>query len=496
MDTITDKIKSLRESVGVSYSVPPPEKLSLYIANLLNTRHPQAMSYIKDIRGLTDETIKHFKLGFDIERNAIAIPIFKNGALINFKYRLLDGETRYTSESNCETWMFNDDAIPYCQKRGAVLIVEGEFDCMRVWQTGIHNVVSPAAGKDSFGPWLELIDGLKRIYIGYDNDEGGKSSALKMAERLGVDRCFEVTYPDVKDASDYLAASPNGLRDLLKAAKPFTSRQFKSLGDIISSLREGDKKEVITRYIPKVGFQKGWMAIISARTNVGKTAFVLNIADELTKNGVGVLVLPFERGIESVGERFLNIMSGVPSKDFASFGLSKWTELTEEAAKRPLYFAMPSKEQATDFMLKSHRYFDTKVVIIDHLDYMVRQVGSNRGDAIADTLQQLKKVAEDNGLILLVVSHIRKTEAAGQFIAKHKKPNIEDLKGSSALYQDPEVVVMLSQTMNDNEIYVDVLKNKGEMSSSLLSFDASTGKLEPLEAFNGADIWNAIPDQI
>lgn len=493
MENITDKIKSIRETVGHNYVKPSIETLDRYFTALHDSSHPHALTYLRDTRGLSIETITHFQLGYDEVRNAIAIPLFKKGVLINFKYRLLSGELRYTSESGCEHWMFNEGAMTVAKEKGAILIVEGEFDCMRVWQEGIKNVISPSSGKDSYGLWIAEIDPLKRIYIAYDNDEGGRSSAYKMAERLGVERTYEVRYTKGKDACEEVAAGGD-IRAIIKASQPFTSRQFKSLGDIISSMRSEDRDEVVSEFIPKVGFKKGWMAIISGKSNVGKTGYVLNIADEMTKRGIPTLIMPFERGIESVGERFLSVMSNKTSNDFSLFTNNDWKGLVDDASGRPLYFAMPNKEDVAEFMVKSKRYFDTKIIIVDHLDYLVRQVTSSRGDAISDTLQQLKKVAEDNGLILLIVSHIRKTEAPGQFIAKTKKPNIEDLKGSSSLYQDPEVVVMLSQSLNDDEIEVDVLKNKGEMGTGLYHFNRATGKFGLLSASNEGPslekLWN------
>ncbi len=497
--SISDKIKSIRETVGYEYKKPDKEVLEAYKHLLFDpdTKYPHALEYLLKQRGLTLDTAKHFQLGYDPKRDAIAIPIFKKGELINFKYRLFKGDTRYTSETGCEHWVYNEDGVTEGLKKGGVLIVEGEFDCMRVWQDGITNVVSPSSGKDSYGLWIAQIDPIRKIYIAYDNDEGGRSTSYKMAERLGVDRCFEVVYEGQKDASDYLnATADNNIKDLIKKARPFTSRQFRSLGDVINSLRSGEKVEVKTEFIPKVGFQKGWMGVVSGRSNVGKTAFVLNIADELTARGVGVLIFPFERGIESVGERYLNIMSSIPSRDFAGFTKEDWDKLLSTAAERPLYFAMPNKEQVVEYIIKSKRYFDTKVVIVDHIDYLVRQVTSSRGDAISDTLQSLKSVCEEHGIILIVVAHIRKTEAPGQFIAREKKPNIEDLKGSASLYQDPEVVVMLSQTINEGEIAVDVLKNKGEMGNGLYAFDTSTGKFNRIEAFHGVDLWESSPDLI
>lgn len=488
---ITDKIRSLRESVGVKYVRPDPKKVDFFIENLFNTRHPQALEYLTSLRGLTHETIKHFKLGYDIERGAIAIPIFKGNELINFKYRYLEsgGEKsgRYTSERDAETWVFNEDAIEDGKRKGGILIVEGEIDCMSAWQMGIKNVVAPSAGAQSYGPWLEQIDKIKRIYIAFDNDDAGKKAGENMAERLGSERCYRVVWPD-KDANDFLLRHPqDDIKDLIKEAKPFIASQFKSLGDVIKSLRESNNDTFVSRFIPSVDFQRGWMAIISGRSNVGKTSYVLNIASEFTSRGIACLVLPYERGIDSVGQRFLGLMAEKSLKEMTNYKDTEWDELSIRAAERPLYFALPDKKDASDFILKAKRFFNTEVVIIDHLDYMIRQVDGNKGDAIADTLQRLKRVAEDNGIILLIVSHIRKIEAAGTFIARSRRPNIEDLKGSSSLYQDPEVVVMLSETLNDDEILVDVVKNKGNMTDKTFHIDRATGVFSNREPING--IW-------
>lgn len=474
---ITDKIKSLRESVGVSYVRPDPSKLQNYMQNFWSSGHPQALEYMKVSRGLNEDTLKHFQIGYDIERNAVAIPIFKGTELINFKYRYLDADKhgRYTSEHGSETWVFNEDAIRIGTSLGGILIVEGEIDCMSVWQTGVRNVVSPSAGKDSFGPWLEQIDKIKNIYIAYDNDKPGQESAEKMSERLGSERCYRVIWPE-KDANDFILGHPQEkVGDVIKKAKPFISSQFKTLGEIIKNLRESDNKTYVTGFIPGVNFAPGWMAILSGRSNVGKTSFVLNIADEFTARGIGVLILPYERGIDSVGQRFLGVMKKHSLQDMALYDNEDWENLSSMASQRPLYFALPDKEDAAEFMLKAKRFYNTEVVIIDHLDYMVRQVNGNKSDAISDTLQKLKRVAEQNGIILLIVSHIRKIEAPGTFIAKARKPNIEDLKGSSSLFQDPEVVVMLSETLDDDCILVDVVKNKGEMKDKTFLLNRSTG---------------------
>lgn len=476
---LSERIQSIRQQMNVDYVKPDPKKLEGMIEALWAS--PEALSYLTKVRQLTEDTIRHFKLGYSAEKNGIAIPVFKNGVLCNIKYRLLEGEQRYTGEAGAEMWLFNEEGINVGRKKGLILIVEGEFDCMAAYQAGFQYVITPSGGKDSYGIWLEQLEAIKRIYIAYDNDLGGRESSRKIAERLGLEKCYEVSYSDVKDANEFfIKHDVEAFKGLLKDAKPFVRQNFKTVGDIITSLRNQVDTSIISKFIPAVKFQKGWLAILSGKSNVGKTSYVMNIANELAAKGTGVLIMPFERGIESVGQRFLQVRYKASPQDMSIYDAKDWDRITHDAMDLPLYFAMPNKEEILDFIVKSKRYFNTEVVIIDHLDYMVRQLsGANRGDAIMDTLQQLKRVAEDNGIVLLIVSHIRKIERPGEFISKTHRPNIEDLKGSSSLYQDPEVVVMLSETGKENEIVVDVLKNKGEMQAQNFEFKRDTGEYIP-----------------
>ena len=472
---ISEKLQSIRETLGREYSRPDISKLDSLIKNLWDTT--DGLDYLKK-RGLNDETIRHFKLGFQTSPSAIAIPVFKNDELVNIKYRFLEPvDNKYSGEHGAESWVFNQDGIHEASKKGFVLVVEGEFDAMSAWQAGVKNVVSPSAGKDSFGGWLELIDNIPRIYIGYDNDEPGKMAARKMAERLGQDRCYSIDYGDCKDPNEFLTKhSVDEFREVLKSSKPFTRQQFKTMGDVIESLRKGEVATISSKFMPQINFEKGWMGIISGRSNVGKTSYVMNIANEFANHNIPTLILPFERGIDSVGRRFLQIREDAGLTELAMYKDEDWDRVMKDASGLPIYFAMPDKDHTVEFISKSKKYFDIQVVIIDHLDYMVRQLSSgSRGDAIMDTLQKLKRIAEDSGIVLLIVSHVRKTERPGGFIARTRKPNIEDLKGSSSLYQDPEVVIMLSETNSLNEISVDVLKNKGEMGDGIYTFNPSTG---------------------
>lgn len=480
MSLLSDKVQSIASQVGAEYVKPEEAELVQYEEALFHEAHKHAMEYLLVERNLTEETVKHFRLGYHPDKDAIVIPVFKRGTLVNLRYRHLrkDAPQKYSQTKDAEIWIFNDEGLAHAQKKGTVLITEGEFDLMSCWQAGSTNVISPASGKDSYGVWIEMLDNIPKVYIAYDNDKGGKETAQKMADRLGVDKCFEVVYPhDIKDANEYYKKyTKEDYKLLVEAARPFYSHQFKGLGDIIEDLRKGDEKYIELDCLPDVKMKDDWLVMVSGKSNVGKTSYAMNMAAEITAKGIPVLVLPFERGPQVVGTRYLQVKYDHSEGEFGALTDEEWEKITKDAISTPLYFSMPKRDETFDLIRKAKRIFDTRVVIIDHLDLMVRQSGRSEERDLADTVQKLKEVAIECKVLMIVVHHVRKVQSPGS--QKSKKPGMEDLKGSSAAYQDPECVVMLTSD-TPAILKVDVVKNKGKMSSRQYSFSLDTGKIYP-----------------
>jgi len=465
-------IKSIRETVGQNYKRPDEGKIDVFVKDLLD--YPTALDYLRITRGLSDDTIKHFKLGYDKTRDAISIPIYKNGELVNVKYRFLNPKTiKYSSERGAETWLFNEEGLNKGIEKGGILIVEGEIDCMSAWQVGFKNVVSSSSGKDGYGIWLERLERLPKIYICYDNDSAGKKSSYIMAERLGFDKCYEVLYNNgAKDANEFFQQhTAEEFRELVKKAKPYYKYQFKGLGEIIEELRKPDKDNITTQLIPNVKFGKDWLVMVAAKTNQGKTSWTLNVAVDLVKQGNSVLILPIENGIDFVGKRLLSIMCNKTDEDFSYLGEEDWNKIIEDVVDKQIYFALPSLEDLFETILKSRRYFNTNVVVIDHLDMLIRESSDSTVVAMDKLLKKLKTFAFENKILIFAVSHIRKDDRVG--VAVEKPPTLADLRGSGSLMNDPHCVILLHQI--EEGLNVIVAKNKGRMSSAVFDFKKDTG---------------------
>lgn len=470
---ISSTIQSIRDTLGGTFAKPNLDKNNLFIEALKDNQ--TAIDYLQIKRGLSPETISHFKLGYDAEKNAISIPVYKRGELINIRYRFIDEDKKpkYTQEKGCEVWIYNEDGISKGQEKKGVLIVEGEFDLMSTWQAGIKNVISPASGKDSYGMWIELIDTIPKAYIAYDNDKPGKDAAKKLADRLGTEKSFEVCYPEgIKDANEYFKKNTmEEFRKIIAKAKPFISYKFQGVGDVISMLREKKEDILKLKCVPFIEFEQDWLVMLSGVSNVGKSSVAMNIADELVNKDIPCLVLPFERGIKTVGKRYLQVRYKKDQNQFECFTDKEWDDLVVDAANVPIYFSMPGREDIKDTIAKAVRIFGVKVCIIDHLDYLVRKSGENHNLETSNTLQEFKTLAQEHNVIFIVVHHIRKQEGFGSTV---KKPRMEDLKGSSSVYQDPEAVIMLS-TPEKGQLEVDIVKNKGTMGSRIYQFNLATG---------------------
>jgi twinkle protein len=469
-------LQSFRETLKTSYTKPDSSLLDNFIQQL--SENKVAMEYLKITRNLSDKTIEHFKLGYCSEKEAIVIPVFKGDELINIRYRHLNPESKqkYSQTHGCEVWVFNDDGFNKAKERGSLLIVEGEFDLMSAWQAGFKAIISPASGKDSYGVWLEHVDNIPKIYIAYDNDKPGKQASKKFAERVGVDKCFEVEYaPDVKDANEFFQKyTAQDFLENIKNARPFYKYQFSGIPDIVTELRETKSKSIILDTVPMIDWNDVWVAVLSGRSGAGKTSFGLNIASELASKKIPTLVLPFERGIKNVGKRFLQVRYNIRTDQFPYKTEDDWNDIIKDATGLPLYFAVPSIADFPATIEKAKRFFDIQYCIIDHLDYFVK--GQDKFSAQSDVIRQIETMAQELEMRFIVVHHINKGESNGSFA--NKKPTMEMLTGSSDIYKVPEAVLLLYQH-EDGLLEFIVDKNKGQLGSAFFTFNSATGKVTP-----------------
>jgi twinkle protein len=156
--------------------------------------------------------VRHYIPALKAEVDCIAFPCFRNGELVNIKFRVL-AEKAFARVKGAETILYGLDNI--ADSKSAV-IVEGELDKLALEEAGIRNVVSvpdgapvkikagepdPEDAKFAFlANCAEYLDRLDRIILAVDDDGPGLALAEELARRLGKERCWRVRWPDTGDA--------------------------------------------------------------------------------------------------------------------------------------------------------------------------------------------------------------------------------------------------------------------------------------------------------
>lgn len=189
------------------------------------------LQYFKS-RGISESTLSHWGVTESVEyfpqiekkRKAINFNYYRNGKLINCKYR--DGEKNFKLVSGAELVFYGLDHI---KDMNHCYIVEGEVDALSLTEAGIYSVVSVPNGASKgnqklqyFDNSYEYFENKEQITIFTDNDAAGIALRNELARRLGHYRCRYVDAGQFKDANDILVQQgAKTLLDILKSAKQF-----------------------------------------------------------------------------------------------------------------------------------------------------------------------------------------------------------------------------------------------------------------------------------
>jgi len=203
---VVDRLAGIKIAPLPTYTVKPkPEptkQLSISLETILDWHDSMPANrreYWKS-RGLFDQTINDFFLGWDGKRYTIpALYRLVPRAVKRRQSEIDDGiDAKYTSVTGSIAMLFNADCLWTTDK---VVICEGEIDAMLLNQWGFPAVSSTAGAGTFKEKWAELFLFVPKIWILYDNDEAGRKGEA-LAHSI-LRRAKIVRYPQgIKDAGD------------------------------------------------------------------------------------------------------------------------------------------------------------------------------------------------------------------------------------------------------------------------------------------------------
>lgn len=198
------------------------------------------------------------------------------------------------------------------------------------------------------------------------------------------------------------------------------------------------------------GMQPSDLVLIAARPSMGKTAFVLNIAEYVAfRSGECVAIFSLEMSKEQLVNRLFAMESRVDSQHLRTGNLSdgEWEKLIESAGMigqsnliiddTPGISVPELRSKCRKFKLE----MNLKMIIIDYLQLMSGS-GRNtdsRQQEISDISRSLKALARELQVPVLALSQL--SRAVEQ--RPDHRPMLSDLRESGAIEQDADVVMFI-----------------------------------------------------
>ena len=438
-------------------------------------------------RRINQETAKRYgvtvEYGVDGKITKHHYPYFDKdtGTAIGTKVRIVENKQFYATGGFDNAGLFGQQAFKGGGKY--ITVTEGEADAMAVnemfdgkWPAVSIRSGAAGAAKDIKASleWLETFD---HVVICFDNDKAGQEAARSVLDLFTPNKAKNVTLP-MKDAGDMLSARK--VQDFVK--EWWNAKAYQPDGIVAGNetwdmiIKQADVKSIdypwacLNEYTH--GFRRKELVTITSGSGMGKSQIVRELEHYLlgaTEDNIGILALE-----EDIPKTALGIMSIEANKQLH---LDK--TVTQEEKKGywdrtlgsgRIYMFDHWGSTSEDNLLGRIRYMakglDCKWIILDHLSIVVSDQDNNdERKAIDSIMTNLRKLVQETGVGLFLVSHLRRPSGS----KAHEdggKISLGELRGSAAIAQLSDIVIGLERDQQHadpttrNTTCVRVLKNR------------------------------------
>ncbi|AQY42035.1 replicative DNA helicase [Bacillus thuringiensis] len=244
------------------------------------------------------------------------------------------------------------------------------------------------------------------------------------------------------------------------------------------------------------GFQRNDLIIVAARPSVGKTAFSLNIAQNVaTKTDENVAIFSLEMGSDQLVMRMLCAEGNIDAQRLRTGSLTSddWAKLTMamgSLSNAGIYIDDTPGIKVNEIRAKCRRLKQEQglgMVLIDYLQLIQGsgKSGENRQQEVSEISRTLKGIARELQVPVIALSQLSRGVESRQ----DKRPMMSDIRESGSIEQDADIVAFLyredyydRETENKNTIEIIIAKQRnGPVGSVELAFVKEFNKFVNLE---------------
>ena len=242
--------------------------------------------------------------------------------------------------------------------------------------------------------------------------------------------------------------------------------------------RKGDVTGIPTgfRDLDKItaGFQRNDLIIVAARPSVGKTAFALNVAQNVaTKTDENVAIFSLEMGADQLVMRMLCAEGNIDAQVLRTGALEAddWRKLTMamgSLSNAGIFIDDSPGIRVNEIRSKCRRLQQEHglgMIMIDYLQLISGsgRAGENRQQEVSEISRSLKAIARELKVPVIALSQLSR----GVEQRQDKRPMMSDLRESGSIEQDADIVSFLyredyydKETENQNMIEIIIAKQR------------------------------------
>lgn len=197
------------------------------------------------------------------------------------------------------------------------------------------------------------------------------------------------------------------------------------------------------------GFQRSDLIIVAARPSVGKTAFALNVAQNIGVRGKEtVAIFSLEMGASQLVQRMICAEGNIEANAMRNGELKgdDWEKLTMAIgalSEADIYIDDSPSVTVADIRAKCRRLKKEKglgMILIDYLQLIQgRGRGDNRQQEVSEISRTLKQIARELEVPVVALSQLSR----GVEQRQDKRPMMSDLRESGSIEQDADIVAFL-----------------------------------------------------
>jgi len=229
--------------------------------------------------------------------------------------------------------------------------------------------------------------------------------------------------------------------------------------DVIYDKKNNNKIDYLLTGFKKVderlgGLQKSDLIVIAGRPSMGKTAFSMNIAQDIVfKQNKKVGFFSLEMSAQQIATRMLSSLSGVSQQKIRTGDYESSTSDTKAVTSgiemmQECNFFVDETPSITPMDLRGKarrmkREHGVDMIIVDYLQLMgvtrTRNFDQNRVNEISEITRSLKALAKELDIPVVALSQLnRRVEERND-----KRPFLSDLRESGSIEQDADIVIFL-----------------------------------------------------